>query len=81
MKKTLLILFIGFSATSAFAQCAFQGSSKQAERKDQYSKSSQTCIKNSENAMDKQESQFQKPKYAAELKPNAEVKKMRKAQF
>ena len=80
MKKALLILIIGFSATSAFAQCAFQ-SSKQTERKDQYSKSSQTCIKNSENAMSAQNSQFQKPKYAAELKPNAEVKKMRKAQY
>jgi hypothetical protein len=80
MKRLLIILIIGFSATSAFAQCAFQDN-KQAERKDQYSKSSQTCIKNSENAMSAQNSKFQKPKYAAELKPDADVKKIRKAQF
>jgi len=81
MKRLLLILVIGFSASSAFAQCAFQDNSKHIDRKDQYSKSSQQCIKNSESAMSKQESQFNKPKYAAELKPSPEVKKMRKAQF
>ena len=81
MKRLILILAIGFSASGTFAQCAFQDNSKHFDRKDQYSKSSQQCIKNSETAMDKHESQFNKPKYAADLKPSPEVKKMRRAQF
>jgi hypothetical protein len=66
MKRILFLIVLGALATPAFSQCTFETKNK--VRKDQYSKSSQKDIKQSESAMDKQEADFQKPKYAAYFK-------------
>ena len=66
MKRIIFLFLFGALASPAFSQCAFESTTK--VRKDQYSKSSQTDIKNSQNAMDKQEAAFQKPHYQADLK-------------
>ena len=81
MKRILLILLVGFSTTNLFAQCTMQESGKHVERNDQYAKSSKQCIKSSENAMDKQESQFQKPRYSSEVKPAGSKKRTDRSQY
>ena len=82
MKGVILILLAGFLTTPLFAQCTMQESGKHIERKDQYSKSSAQAIKASQNAMAQQSGQFQRPKYAAEVKPNAAEKRNRqRAQY
>jgi hypothetical protein len=76
MKRILFLILLGALATPAFSQCTFETKTK--VRKDQYSRSSQKDIKQSESAMDKQEAEFQKPKYAAIVKPTKEMKKQQK---
>ena len=78
MKRIIFLFLFGALAAPAFSQCAFESTTK--VRKDQYSKSSQTDIKNSQNAMAKQESDFQKPHYQADLKI-APKKRRDKSQF
>jgi hypothetical protein len=66
MKRIIFFFIFGALAFPAFSQCTFESTTK--VRKDQYSKSSQTNIKDSQNAMDKQQTAFQKPHYQADLK-------------
>lgn len=80
MKRILLVALTGLLANGAFAQCTFKETGKNAERKDQYSRSSASDIKTSQAAMSKQVAEFQKPKYASIVKPTKEMKKQQKEQ-
>lgn len=79
MKRLLLIAATTLSSFTVFAQCTFQDFNKHKQRKDQYSKSSAGAVNTSQIAMNKQMAEFQKPKYAAIVKPTKEMKKTEKA--